>query len=160
MKNIILIVIFLAASIASGEEKKENSLLVSLERTSCEGICPVYSLAVFADGKIIFIGKKFTDVQGVREFKISQKSVDAIYAELKRVRFLEFNNEYSPKMSDCGVASTDASTLILKATIENTEKSVSAYLGCHNEKVNDLYEFSSFIDNAVGTSTLIKGNKN
>ncbi|PUA30756.1 MAG: hypothetical protein B0W54_09945 [Cellvibrio sp. 79] len=159
LKNIILIATFLAASIAFGEDKNEIPLLVSLERTTCEGGCPVYSLTVFADGNAVFIGKRLTDVQGVKEFKIPQKSVDAIYAELKRVRFLEFNNEYSPKTLDCGIASTDHSTLILKATVENTEKSVSAYLGCHNKKVSDLYELSTFIDNAVGASTLINDNE-
>ena len=80
--KLFLIAGLLVASVVFAQEQKESSLLVGLERTACFGTCPVYSLVVLNNGKVIFNGERFTAVQGKKEFEIPPESVNAIEAEL------------------------------------------------------------------------------
>jgi hypothetical protein len=51
---------------------------VAVAGGSCSGTCPVYELYVFQDGRVTFVGRKYTGKQGVWK---KQVSPDA-YAEL------------------------------------------------------------------------------
>src|SRR6185503_1297034 len=51
---------------------------VAIAGGACSGTCPVYELYVFSDGRVIFVGKKYTGKSG-----IWKKQMDPnVYAEL------------------------------------------------------------------------------
>src|SRR4051812_11794692 len=51
---------------------------VAIAGGTCQGTCPVYELYVFDDGRVIFVGKKYTGKTGVW-----RKQMDAqVYAEV------------------------------------------------------------------------------
>ena len=51
---------------------------VAIAGGACSGTCPVYELYVFDDGRIIFVGKKFTGKTGVRRKQMDRQ----VYGEL------------------------------------------------------------------------------
>src|SRR4051812_17645507 len=51
---------------------------VAIAGGACSGTCPVYELYVFADGRVIFVGKKFTGKTGV----VRKQMTPDVYAEL------------------------------------------------------------------------------
>ena len=55
-------------------------LLVSLERSACYGICPVYSLTIHRDGAVEYQGERFVKVKGKATARLSEPSL----AELER----------------------------------------------------------------------------
>jgi hypothetical protein len=51
---------------------------VAIAGGSCNGTCPVYELYVFDDGRVIFLGKKFTGKTGIWKKQLAPN----VYAEL------------------------------------------------------------------------------
>jgi hypothetical protein len=51
---------------------------VAIAGGACAGSCPVYELYVFSDGRVIFVGKKFTGRTGVNRKQMTPE----VYAEL------------------------------------------------------------------------------
>src|SRR5512139_4200220 len=59
---------------------------ISYETGPCFGACPVYRVTVSADGEGQFEGKRFTAVQGQREFRVSPDEYRAFAAALAPLR--------------------------------------------------------------------------
>jgi hypothetical protein len=51
---------------------------VAIAGGACSGTCPVYELYVFDDGRVIFVGKKYTGKSGV----VRKQMTPDVYAEL------------------------------------------------------------------------------
>jgi len=51
---------------------------VAIAGGACSGTCPVYELYVFEDGRVVFVGKKYTGKTGVWEKQMEPN----VYAEL------------------------------------------------------------------------------
>src|SRR5215510_12430825 len=51
---------------------------VAIAGGACSGTCPVYELYVFDDGRVIFVGKKYTGKTGVWKKQMDK----SVYAEL------------------------------------------------------------------------------
>src|SRR5690349_17252962 len=51
---------------------------VAIAGGPCSGTCPVYELFVFNDGRVVFVGKKFTGKTGV----VRKQMTPDVYAEL------------------------------------------------------------------------------
>jgi hypothetical protein len=51
---------------------------VAVAGGACSGTCPVYELYVFDDGRVVFVGRKFTGKSGV----VKKQMTPEVYAEL------------------------------------------------------------------------------
>ncbi len=80
-------------------------LLVSLERSACYGICPVYSLTIHKDGAVEYQGGRFVKVKGTASARLSEPSL----AELDRA----VNNAHLESMA----ASYEHATITDRATV-------------------------------------------
>ncbi|MCP3168380.1 DUF6438 domain-containing protein [Myxococcus sp. QH3KD-4-1] len=56
-----------------------------MQRTPCEGACPVYELVVHADGTLRYLGVKFVKEVGVRTAHVDSVQLSRIRAALARV---------------------------------------------------------------------------
>ena len=88
-----------------------------MERTVCQGWCPAYSVQVFADGTLIYEGKRFVKTPGKVTKRVSPKVVQAVRSTLLRHRL--------PSMPttcyDC-IAYTDAPWTLLRFDLGDTRK--------------------------------------
>src|SRR3954462_6966321 len=57
---------------------KPGEKFVAIAGGACSGTCPGYELYVFYDGRLIFVGKKFTGKSGV----VRKQMTPDVYAEL------------------------------------------------------------------------------
>jgi len=48
-----------------------TELIITLERTRCLGTCPVYKLTISGDGTVVYEGKDFVKVKGMKKSRVS-----------------------------------------------------------------------------------------
>lgn len=62
-------------------------MLITLERTGCEGTCPMYTLRISADGRVVYRGKQFVRNRGRAESKLTQEQLRQLLAEFEKAGY-------------------------------------------------------------------------
>ena len=140
-----------------------KDLLVTLERTECYGLCPVYKVSIKADGAVTFEGIKNTETKGIAEGKISETQIKDILKEFENADYVNLKDKYD--FETCPLAATDNSTVVTTIQIDGRKKTVSHYLGCvedneqHTPFPPKLRELENKIDEIAGTKRWIGDRK-
>lgn len=82
------------------KEKQENGPVLTFERTPCFGICPAYSVQVFADGRVAYEGRRAVPMLGKQELKLPAAAVADMLHTAKEYKFEAFNDRYSRGTTD------------------------------------------------------------
>ena len=132
----------------SPEVKKTSeppSALLSLERTSCYGACPVYLVEVFADGLVRFKGSRHVMVTEPVELQLEPTAFQKLTARLEQSPFAQWRDFLK-------VSSSDAPTVVL------TYKGhvVRHYRG-DDAAPPELTALEDDVDALIGTQRWIKG---
>ena len=136
MKRIVLIpVAALAAGIASPATAQVTS--VSYETTPCFGFCPIYRVTVNADGSGLFEGRRHSQVQGERRFRITRAQFRAFVARLAPARPPRGDISYddATRCQGAGRPPTDHPSIIVTWTEGRRQQTLRFYTGCRNESV-------------------------
>ena len=139
-----LIVFALVLGLASGAAAQDVELsadaMIRLERTSCYGPCPVYTVTVDAHGVVTYDGEKFVRVIGRRTARISRSAVARLLASAARIRFFEFQDSYTATV-------TDLPTQYVTVTVNGRTKRIVDYVGAPDA----LTQFEREIDATANT---------
>lgn len=73
---------------------RPDEIKIGLQRMSCFGSCPVYSLTITGDGAVKYFGSQFVGVEGAREERISPEQVALLVNEFLRTRFFDLPSTY------------------------------------------------------------------
>jgi hypothetical protein len=73
---------------------------LSLNRTVCYGRCPDYTLEIFANGKVIYTGRRFAEPQGTWEKMMGEAKVKGILAQAAAYRIDTCQESYRVNISD------------------------------------------------------------
>ena len=73
--------------------------VITIERTGCEGQCPVYSAKIFADGTVVYFGKVFVKEEGERIFKISVEKLDELIRAFEKARYFLLRRRYDSSIT-------------------------------------------------------------
>src|SRR5215510_2865259 len=84
--SVVLVVVVPHLRIAASE-KCDGKVVITIERTSCFGSCPVYSAQIHADGSVVYLGKRDVKEIGERRFKISQENLQELIKEFQRIDY-------------------------------------------------------------------------
>lgn len=127
--------------------------LLAMERTECQGWCPAYSVQVFADGTLIYEGKRFVKtLESVRK-RVSPKVVQAI-----RSKVLQYRLPTMPtKCCDC-MAYTDAPWTFLRFDLgDNRKGQVRHDQSCDDDRpeAREVTKLQDAIDVILNTAELI-----
>lgn len=87
--------------------------VVTLERGSCRGTCPVYAVKLFGDGRVQFTGTRHVNPIGVDSARVSPATVTALGEEFVRRRFGSIPAEIEYGTAACGDYATDLPTAVL-----------------------------------------------
>lgn len=88
----------LAASIVSTASAPR--IEITLSRTACFGMCPVYTVRMTDDGSVTYNGEKFVRVDGVHDWKIDPAAVRALSEEMVKDGFYDLQDSYSAPITD------------------------------------------------------------
>jgi hypothetical protein len=135
-----------------------QDLMITLERTGCYGICPVYKLTITADGAVEFEGRRFVKQEGVTiKSAISLERLKELMAEFDRVKFFSLDDDYSETRFSCR---TDHPSAFTSIRTNGRSKRINHYLGCGEPKVpKELTELENKIDEIVNTAQWLPDKK-
>ncbi len=139
--GILLVLLLLAVVPASAQE---NEVRLTLERTPCFGSCPVYTVAIYADGTVVYEGESSVIVEGRQTTQIAPETVVALVEGFEATGYFEWEDSYDAFMV------TDQSSVITSVTRDGETKTIHRYGGDNTAPIELLY-LETWIDKAVNT---------
>jgi Domain of unknown function (DUF6438) len=132
-------------------------VLIRMERTQCYGPCPIYSVVITGDGKVIYEGKKFVKVKGQRVLRIKPEKVRALVEAFFQIDYFSLRESYDYLEQGNGIRTmvTDLPTTITSIQVAGRSKTVSNYLGAPAA----LGALEKKIDETAGITKFIKKRK-
>lgn len=64
--------------------KASESDVLTLERTGCYGPCPVYSIALHDDGRVVYQGRAFVKLVGEVKGQTERSTIDILRRDIRR----------------------------------------------------------------------------
>jgi hypothetical protein len=133
MKKLLLpFIILLAAcqpAVKPGEIDPAN-FAVKMARTACYGKCPVYSVSVSPDGKVVFEGIENTTTLGKAEATLDKAKMDQLAAAITAAKIFDLHDEYTKESGNCPDFATDHPSVTLSIESKGWKKSIRNDLGC------------------------------
>ena len=78
----------------------EPEAVLTFERTPCFGTCPAYTMQVFADGHVVYEGRRRVPMMGTKELKLPASAVTDMLNQAKESHFDQFQARYSMNTTD------------------------------------------------------------
>src|SRR5690349_3473487 len=75
-------------------EAADGDVAITLERTACFGVCPVYTLTIYEDGTVVYEGENHVEVMGTQTFEIDPATVDQIVDAFADAGYFEWDDTY------------------------------------------------------------------
>jgi hypothetical protein len=143
----------LAATACAQSMDVPRDTLVQLQRTSCLGTCPVYTVTIDARGGITYEGERSVRVFGRRTAQIAPSVVATLLARAEGIRFFDMRDDYRVIQYPNGSfgSPSDMPTQIVTVTANGRTKRVEDYVAAPDA----LREFEREIDEAAGTKRWI-----
>lgn len=137
----------------SAPQAVPDDFAIKLERSSCFGACPVYSVSIDAKGSVTYEGKKFVRVGGRQTDQIPVSRVAELVATVDRIRFFELDDQYRFIRNADGTttAVTDLPTTLVTVTRGGQTKQIEDYIGAPES----LQQLEKEVDEAARTKRWI-----
>lgn len=109
MKHLLLVSILMLTSALVGmaqtpSSDKNQITEVTLERTTCFGSCPAYTVTLRSDGTIIYEGRKFVEMTGT--YKGQVYNFDRLAQLISSINYFNLKDRYAASVSDLPSAIT------------------------------------------------------
>ena len=127
----------LALQTAGYSQTKESKLILTMERTGCLGRCPVYTLNIQSNGKLVFNGLRNTETHGKTEINLSKEKTNQIINEINKAKFFNLKDSYDRYSGNCPSMVTDHPTVTISIELNERKKTIVHYLGCRERSRNN-----------------------
>lgn len=100
--GLLLLVLGLAScnTILKDTALEDLEKVVSMNVGPCYGNCPVYSLTVYDNGVVAYVGERFTDRRGTHIRDIGRKALKTLKQELVAANLWEFPSAFKSQIPD------------------------------------------------------------
>ena len=126
-----------------------GSAVITLQRTQCFGMCPIYALSLYEDGTVVYVGIKYVAVTGVQVSQIDPRQVAMLTQMMTATGYFDWQDEYTH------VTITDQPTVITSLSTPDQYKQITRYAGDANAPVG-LTWLEDRIDNVVNSDQWVK----
>lgn len=131
---------------------------VTLERTECYGNCPAYSVEIFSDRGVRFVGKAHVGKLGDQAATIGPADFDFLVRAVQRLNFFGLGSRYVGRKDGCAETETDAPTIRITVKTRTQRKTVEYYLGCYGLSIRPkLVWLANTVDEVAGTDRWLHG---
>ena len=110
-----------AAAISAQDAKPQPAL--TLERTACFGSCPIYTVAIYDDGTVVYQGERFVDVTGEQTSQIDPATVQMAVEAFADAVYFEWDESYT------AMYVTDLPSVISSVTRDGATHRIERYAG-------------------------------
>ncbi|WP_035563613.1 DUF6438 domain-containing protein [Hymenobacter sp. IS2118] len=74
--------------------------VLTFERTACMGKCPTYTMQVYADGRVMYEGRRYVPLMGQRDLKLPAATVADMLRKAQEAQFDQFEDRYAAYTTD------------------------------------------------------------
>jgi hypothetical protein len=125
---------------------------LSIERSLCFGLCPVYSASVDATGRVNYQGERNVRVRGPQVDQVAPAALRRLLADMQRSGFFALEDKYWYWGEHCPQLVSDGSTVTVTVTRRGATQRIHHYLGCLGDPVvDDLAGLELEIDATLNT---------
>ena len=128
-----------AAPAAAQSPARSPIRSITYEAGPCFGRCPVYSVTIYSNGRATFTGRRFTAVEGIREFRVPAGTWLRFARHLESLRPRR-PGEIRYSGDRCRTMATDLPSARVTWTGQGGERSLYFYYGCDMERNRALAE--------------------
>lgn len=94
----------------SFSNQTESTVFATISKGYCYGRCPVYTMTIFSDGKVILEGKANIEMIGKWETQISKEKISEFIETAEFIGYMDLEDKYDSNITD--VPSTKTSIVI------------------------------------------------
>ncbi|WP_426702281.1 DUF6438 domain-containing protein [Rhodanobacter sp. Col0626] len=113
----------------AGTDPAVHDASVTLQRSTCFGNCPAYTVTMAADGQIRFVGHSHVQTGAASDRATPTRRAN-IFAALKQAGFDAMQPSYVSHDDGCETVMTDQPGIKITVTGSAGSKTVDFYLGC------------------------------
>ncbi|MDZ7630133.1 MAG: DUF6438 domain-containing protein [Gemmatimonadaceae bacterium] len=135
----------------SGATTADTVSVVTLERGGCRGSCPIYSVQLRPDGRVLFTGTRFVRVIGNDSARVTADAVAAVQRIFAERGFTQMPSEIGYGTPTCGSYATDLPTVALTLRVDDRVHRVRFDEGCRGHPAV-LDTLARMIDSTGGTA--------
>lgn len=149
---LLLIIWWPGRSYSLAHARDLNSLTVVMERGSCFGSCPVYSITIHGDGRVEYVGRRFVRDKEPQTTTISKEQLARLLQDLDGVHFYALEER---AFTFC----FDTPRVAISGAVDGRSKRVSSDAFCAGSKRGVQARFVSVaaeIDTLVGSERWVK----
>jgi hypothetical protein len=103
--------------------------LITLQRTQCFGACPIYSVALYEDGTVVYTGIANVDNIGVQVFETDADAIIWIAQKADMFGYFNWQDHYDEYIM------TDQTTVLTSVRWEDQSKRIARYTGDPNAPI-------------------------
>ena len=129
---------------------------VRLERGPCERRCAVYSVTLYGDGRVVYVGQHFVRKAGTVKTRVEPDAVREIVQRLEALTFFDLKDSYGADPGDCVQRGEDTPGATLTLTVDGRTKTVQHNVGCVGPVTSHLTDIATAIDRVAQTGRWIK----
>lgn len=107
----------------SAKAQEAAAPVITLERTACFGTCPMYTVSIYEDGKVVYEGENFVTVTGEQTSEIPPETVAAMVDAFEAVGYFDWNEAYD------AMTVTDLPSAITSVTRDGETHRINHYMG-------------------------------
>lgn len=108
---------------------------VTLQRTSCFGSCPAYTVSVSPDRQVAFQGQTRAQATSAN-VRIDDARYDAVLAAVRQADLASMRDSYVAHGNGCEQVATDMPGIRITVADARGSKSVNFYLGCRGQEAD------------------------
>lgn len=142
--QILALLIVLVTSAISVNAQEANAA-ITLERTACNGVCPVYTLTILEDGTVTYNGTEHVAITGEQTSEIPAETVEQIVAAFDEAGYFDWNESYEE------VTITDQATVTTSVTRNGETHRIVRYVGDFSAPLALAY-LENWVDEVTSSS--------
>ena len=119
--------LFVVSTTAMSQNRVPLDTIVILQNGNCEMGCPVYRIAIFADGDVLFQGRSRGRKTGAALTHISGDRLDQILEKFKQLDYTHVENTYGLRGTGCSKTLHDEPIVLLSLSAGGFSKTVAHY---------------------------------
>ncbi len=124
---------------------------ITLERSSCYGMCPDYTVTISGNGEVTYEGRHHTLVEGKKIYAIPRAAVLDLLNDFRKADFWSLKDKY-----ESGV--TDMPTYFLTFDNGKQKKTIVDYVGLEMGMPSVIHELEGKVDRIADTERWVTGN--
>jgi hypothetical protein len=119
-----------AASDSVAASSRADTLL-TLDRSTCLGPCPSYTLTVFGSGRVVYNGRDYVEVTDTVRTQISDAKVERLAEAFRAADYFDYQRSYGRGDEACAVWMPDFPTVRTSFRGGERRQRVQHYHGCY-----------------------------